>query len=251
MPRQHQEHSRSTSIRAPSRRQQLEAARARRYRQRQKAKRPEAVNGTVPPRSLRRLQPGERVMTFASTELRGWATSSSGGLGSPNASETYGLTDQADVVRQLQRVLRARQRQLWITFGRILSYLGYPVGPTPRCFIGRRDFGQDYMDNQGPLNRSDTAPVVRIWAQDDNDNRRWNTDHQGQLHGLSVLAQAAAVAAGEEDGRVGGVGKAENENGSRAEGESGGNGHVISNLAPTFPFSAGGGATKESRKGRV
>ena len=150
-------------------------------------------------------------MSFTSLEPFRQASSSSCGLDSPHEGEADDLTDRPDVVRHLQWVLRARQRQLWITFGRLLSYLGHPVACVPRrCFHGYVDCGQHHMDHQRPVNGSRASSRVKIGPQEHDDELRPKMSSEGQLSGLSALAHAAEMATGEEDpreGRVRGMGR--------------------------------------------
>src|SRR5947209_529836 len=93
-----QEHFGSTQITGQSRRQQLEAARSRRYRQRQKAKTQGAVNKPDPrPSPRRQLQRGERVLSLTPPAPFGRASSSSYDLDSLNEGEADDLTHRLDV----------------------------------------------------------------------------------------------------------------------------------------------------------
>lgn len=194
----HREHYESNSIAALHRRHQLEAARSRRYRQRRKNKRQEGADGRVAPTSSRgRLQPGERLIRFGPTCHPG-CESSPHCLGPGEDSPPNQFTDHSIITRDILRALRVRQRHTWISFGRLLSYLGCPIVPTQwRCFC-RYDGHLPHTVGDGPGRvSSPSGSVGESWAGNNDDDVE--EDNEGQVYRgrtrLSVLARVAEMAA--------------------------------------------------------
>lgn len=204
MPSSHAEQHQSTFA-ALHHRHQLEAARSRRYRQRQKNKRQGGVDGRVArPPFKGRLQPGERVMRFAPTyDPSGDSSPDRSTFGENSSANCF--ADRSVVVGRLLRVLHARQRHSWISFGRALSYLGCPIMPAQRgCFCTYNGHVPHIVDGRRAPLSSPRGLLVKSWWQGHHGEAEEDQNNEGQGRGgtrLSVLARAAAMRAVEEDFR--------------------------------------------------
>lgn len=237
---------RSIAVGALLRRHELDAARSRRYRQRQKEKRVASGAHIRPPG---RLQPGEEIMTFPAHHdyiPPHRAFSTSGTVSTGDGQDGGHFAPERGMVRRMLRTLRARQRHLWITAGRILSETDQPIRPARwRCFCtpvtddsgGFERRSDPVRDRSQPLGHGDDPkdrPGTGGSDGEDGSEREFPC-------GLSVLAQVAEKAAE----RGGDAGSSQGRGGN----------HVTLFFAPIVSrsaASAGGsvGVAKEERQAR-